>query len=421
MKEEKAKGAGRMRVAATGLLLAMGAMFLAAKHWEANSGGAFPGYLRAFAEAAMIGGLADWFAVVALFRHPLGIPIWHTAVIPRNKDRIGASLGNFVVTEFLSKEVLEKRVEGLDLVAALSGWMRQNASGVAGMACDLIPRVLAGLDDESVKAFLRRFASDRLKSVELAPLGGSVLSLLTSGQKHEKLLGETLILAENLVIENREFLRQKVREEVPVPERLPIIGEVAMLKGLKESIADYVAQKVVDKVIGTLREAGTNPESRIRHVFREKLENLVEALKTSPEMRQKGEELKLEIMGNPDLQKYLGDVWDQIKQLVLTDLASPQSKIRRTMVLGIEDLSRRLEVEKELAAKLNVWMKGAVIEFVEKHKGGARTLIAETVRRWDTREMSAKLESEIGSDLQFIRLNGTLVGGIVGVVLHALS
>lgn len=362
----------------------------------------------------MVGALADWFAVVALFRHPLGLPIPHTAIIPRNKDQIAQTLATFVVENFLSREVVGRRLENLDLMGATARWLTANKQAVADKAALFLPRVLDALSDEDVRRFVHAQLVAAFKSIQLAPLAGNLLSVLTAENRHQELLNEALALARDLVDENREFLRSQVREEVPLPD-WPGIGK------LKDGIADWVANKVVAKAHATLTATAQDPNHRLRQQFEVKLKRFIEELKTSPAYHAKGEELKARLLEHAALREYVGEVWTGLKERIKTDLARPDSEIRGQLAGVIERMAQALQNDAELRAKLNNWLKDGLLEFLEQHRPELQHLIEDTVRRWDAQEISAKLELEVGRDLQFIRLNGTIVGGLVGLGLYFVS
>ena len=310
MNTTKAAGLRNMQLLATGLLILMAVVFVVAKVMEARHPGV--GYVRAFAEAAMIGALADWFAVVALFRHPLGLPIPHTAIISRNKERIGNTLAAFVVENFLSREVVGRRLANLDFMTSAAGWLGANKRTISWKVVQFIPRVLDALDDEDVKRFVHAQLVAAFKSIQLAPLAGNLLTILTADNKHQELLNEALGIAGTMVDENRDLLRQKVREEVPLLD-WPGISKI------RDLLADYVANKVVAKVHATLSEAANDPSHRLRQQFEVKLQRFIEELKTSPTFHAKGEELKEKLLQHAALAEYVGEVWTALKQRINTD------------------------------------------------------------------------------------------------------
>jgi uncharacterized membrane-anchored protein YjiN (DUF445 family) len=404
-------GLQRMRRIATGALILMAIIFMVAKVLESRS--VFYGYLSAFAEAAMVGALADWFAVVALFRHPMGIPLWHTAVLPRNKDRIGTLLANFVVEHFLTPEVLTARLSTMDLAGAAGQWLTGNAQAVAERVPALFPRLLQAVDDADIQRLIHDQLTARLKSIEVAPLAGNLLSVLTSGDKHEAVLTAALDAAEGLVHENQAFLRRKIRDRVPLPE-WPVVSKI------KDAIAEFIADRVIDEIHTTLRDVRIDGKHEMRELFRAKLDGLILSLRTSPEYRVEGEKVKTELLQHPALQQYMDEVWHEIKQRILDDLAAPHSAIKARVEQISIGFGETLLEDDALRAKLNAWLQSGVVNFVTAHRQQAREMIEQRVRKWGEQEMSEILERAVGRDLQFIRLNGTFVGGLVGLALHAV-
>ena len=406
-----------MRRLASGLLALMAAAFAAASclepRWPALS------WLRAFAEAAMVGALADWFAVVALFRHPFGLPIPHTAILRRKKDEVGGALADFVVTNFLTREVIAARLSGLDLAKAVTDWLGRNGAAVAEKGCAFIPRVLDALDDEDVARLIQTQLREHVGSLRAAPALGSLLSVLTADKNHELLIQGMLPVLGRLVEENREQLVSGIESELPIPDR---IGTIPIpTSGLKTQVAKYIADKAVDKVQRVLADAAEDPDHRLRVEFTKRLEAFIADLKTSPEFEAKGEELKAELLANPLAGEYTRQVWAKLKRFMQDDAAKPDSEIRRSLTDLVASLAAGIDKDEALRAKLNAGLRSGVTEFVASHAPEAGRVIRDTIAGWDGAEMAGKLEAEVGTDLQFIRINGTLIGGLVGLLLHALG
>jgi len=397
---------------ATGALILMAAVFVVAKTLEARS--IVWGYVAAFAEAAMVGALADWFAVVALFRHPLGLPIPHTAILPTNKERIGRTLGTFLVTNFLTREAISHRLDGVDLTAQAATWIRANAGELAERVIGCAPVLVKAINDEDVQRFLHGTVLVRLRAIEVAPLAGKALTLLTAGEKFDDLLGDVLAFAETVIRENHAFIRQQIRDRLPLPE----------LRGIslaKDVLAEAIAHKVVEAAGKTLREARHNPHHPLRMALREKAKTLAVTLQTSPEYRARGEAIKAELLQHSAIGEYVAEVWNDLKQRLQSDLASPTSQTRDRVEQLLAGLGVLLLEDHALRAKLNAWLRAGILDWVEAHGAEAGQFIQERVGRWDAELMSQKLEEAVGRDLQYIRLNGTLVGGAVGLLLHVLS
>jgi uncharacterized membrane-anchored protein YjiN (DUF445 family) len=402
--------------AATLLLLLVAAIYAAARSFEH----AHPwlAWVRAFAEAAMVGALADWFAVVALFRHPMGIPIPHTAILRRKQPEIGRTLAGFVVGNFLGRDVVAGRLDRIDLAAAAARWLGANAEGLSDRACALIPWALSAADDEDIARLLHAQVVARLRDFPAAPLLGRLLGIVASGDKFEPVIHELLRIATDATRENREAIAAGIRREIPVPDQvlgIPLLGPV------KDHLAGWVARRVVDRAETLLSAAAGDPGHPLRREFRLRLARFVADLADWPEYLARGEELKAELLANEAVAGFARAAWDEIKRGVVADLARPDSGLRRRVASWLGGFAAALERDASVRAKLNAALRGAIPEFIEAHRDEVRKLIEETVRAWDPGEMTAKLEDAVGRDLQFIRINGTLIGGCVGLALHALG
>jgi len=401
-----------MQALATGLLGLMAAVFIIAHLAEATHPGW--GYVRAFAEAAMVGALADWFAVVALFRHPLGLPIPHTAIIPNNKERIADSLGRFISEHFLHSEALRPKLAQLDFAGLAGTWLTKNSASVAERLAGLIPKLLTMLDDASVRRFLRQQLVTQLERVEFAPLAGRLLETLTEGDRHKELFCAGLRLVDEWMQENHEWLRQEVRDEVPLPD-WPMIGAV------RTKLGNYVADKFVRRVGQLVHDVGTQPTHPFHAKFRAQLDAKIADLKFSPEYLAKGEAIKRGLLEHTALRNYAGELWAALSAWVQADVAKPDSQIRTHLESLIRGLGEALQNDAELRDKLNEQLRGGLLALAEANREFVADFIRETVAKWDAEDLCRNLEAEVGRDLQFIRINGTVVGGLVGLLLHLLT
>lgn len=398
----------RMRTFATGLLVTMAVVFVLARTLETQHTGW--GYLRAFAEAAMVGALADWFAVVALFRHPLGLPIPHTAIIPNNKDRIGESLGRFITDNFLTPSVLQTKLEQLDLSGLVAGWLTQNSGSIAGQLTSYVPRLLKTLDDAAVRRFLHQQLVGQLETIEVAPLAGKLLGALTEEDRHKPLLVATAKFLDGWVRDNQDVLRAKVKQNLP-----------GFLQLFGDPVAGWFMEKLIGESTALLHELAQNPRHPFYDKFQAALEQQIQALKASPEYRRKGEEFKARLLGHPALNSYVSEVWTTLERWVLADLAKPNSEIKTHLQELLNGVGRTLQQDADLRARLNAALKTGLLTLVEQHRHQAARFIQERVAKWDAEEICSNLEAEVGRDLQFIRINGTIVGGLVGLLLHLAS
>ncbi len=396
----------RMRALATGLLLLMFALFLLAHRFEHLHPAV--SFLRAFAEAGMVGAVADWFAVTALFRHPLRLPIPHTAIIPRNKDRIGGSIGRFVAENFLNEQVVVPKLRGVDPAGHLACWLADpdNARFAARRVARGLPLVINAMNDEPVRRLLKETAARRLQAVEAGPLLGRVLAVLVAGGQHMVLFDRMLDAAARFLYANDQVIREKIADNS------------------KWWVPDFVDRKLADKIVagveGTLSEM-RDPEHPWRGEFNRAVGEALHNLVFSPETRARAEAIKQDMLGHPAVQAYLEGLWTESKALLLHDLADRQGgRIEEGLAQALQGLGERMIADASLRATVNGWMEKAVLRvFIpNRHRIGA--FMEGVVKSWDTDTLVAKLELQVGKDLQYIRINGTLVGGMVGVLLHAL-
>lgn len=400
----------RMKRVATLMLVGVAVLFVVTRFYEAR----FPwlGYIRAFAEAAMIGGVADWFAVTALFRHPLGIPIPHTAIVPARKDRIGTALGNFVQRNFLTRDVVASKLQGMKLGERAASWLAQpeHSRTLAQHVARGLVGATAVLKDEDVQAVVDRGIVSRLRTLQVAPLIARVFELLTAGGRHQTLLDDALRLAARFLEENEEMIRERVKAESPwwVP-------------GAVES---RLGDKIVSGVEKTLVAVAADPDHPLRVRYDEAVDRFVISLRSNPEVITKAEQLKLELLNHPSVGEFSRSVWTDVKERLTgyaeklaNDAESEPDQIERWLT----GLGHKVLDDPELAAKVNGWVVEIVTYAVEQAREEVAKLIASTVAAWDANATSRKIELQIGRDLQFIRINGTIVGGLVGVLLYIVS
>jgi uncharacterized membrane-anchored protein YjiN (DUF445 family) len=396
-----------MKALASAMFVAATATFVVAT--LNDDGATWIGYVRAASEAAMVGAIADWFAVTALFRHPLGIPIPHTAIIPNRKDQIGRSLGEFVQGEFLTPALLNERLAAAKVSERLGHWLTESPN--ARRAGDLLGDALRGglevLDDADVQSALEHLVDRRVRSTPVAPLLGRALDITIDGGHHQRLLDTVFVAIRNFLDDNRSSLRTKLDGESPwwVPE----------------PIDDRIFAKIFNGVHSFLGDVTDDPGHDVRAALDLRMRAFAERLKTDPELLAKGEELKDEVLAHPEIRAWIGTLWGEIERSLVTASADPNSELRRRLDASLQRFGRRLVNEPELQRKVDGWIERAVTHLADHYRGEVATLIASTVERWDGAATSDKLELQVGRDLQFIRINGTLVGGLAGLMIHAAS
>jgi uncharacterized membrane-anchored protein YjiN (DUF445 family) len=397
-----------MKAFATGLLLAVAVVYLIARANE-DSGPAWVGYVRATAEAAMVGALADWFAVTALFRHPLGLPIPHTAIIPHRKDQIGRSLGEFVQGNFLTPDLLTERVAAVHVGQRLGRWLAvpANAERAASAVGDAMRGVVEVLDDRDVQDALGGMVERRLRQVEVAPLLARAIDVSVEGGHHQRLLDAVLRGLSTFLDDNRSMLRDRLKKESPwwVPE----------------PIDDRIFNKIFDGVQHFLGDLSESPDHEVRQQIEQRILDLAARLRTDPAIIAKAEELKHEVLSRPEVQAWFGSLWGSVKKSVLDAADDPGSDLRVRLTGGLRSAGQRLATDVELQAKVDGWVERTLVYVVEHYQGEVADLIATTVERWDSADTARRIELQVGRDLQFIRINGTIVGGLAGLLIYTFT
>jgi uncharacterized membrane-anchored protein YjiN (DUF445 family) len=401
---ERARDLRRMKLVALSFFLAAAVVFAVTRAW--HDGPPWVGYVRATAEAAMVGALADWFAVTALFRHPLGIPIPHTAIIPRRKDEIGRSLGEFVQGNFLTRDVIGERLAGVGVGRRLGAWLADagNAERAATAAADALGGAAEVLDDRDVAEAVGGAIERRLKATEVAPLLSKAIDVAVEGGHHQRMLDSVMRGVSGFLDDNRETLRVRLDEESPwwVPE----------------AIDDRVFAKIFGGVQRFLADVSSNPAHEVRGSIDARVRALAAKLRNDPELIAKCEQLKSEVIGHPEVQAWLHSLWGELKRSLVTAAGDPDSELRRRLAGALANLGRRLAGDVELQAKVDSWVERLVTYLVEHYQHEVADLISSTVERWDAVDTSRRIELQVGRDLQFIRINGTVVGGLAGLLIY---
>jgi uncharacterized membrane-anchored protein YjiN (DUF445 family) len=404
--EERQRNLQRMKRRATGLLVLMGIIFVVTSILEHQH--SWVGYIRATAEASLVGGIADWFAITALFRHPLNIPIPHTAIIPSRKDRIGRSLGNFVQNNFLSPEVLTAKLRAAQISRRAAEWLSQpeHARTATGHLASILRSAGSVIRDEDVHGLIDRSVVEPLRQIPIAPVLAKGLALLTVDDRHQQLFDRVIHGLTRLVAENEALIRERIREESPwwVPEM----------------VDDRIHQKVLGGIERTLFEVGADPEHPLRHQFDELLADWMVQLQQSPEVIARAEAIKHQVLDPETSGRIAASLWQELKEVLgrqtVSDDNAPGAVARGLTALGTAALE-----DEALLEKIDGWVIGAVLRVVEQHRGEVGQLIAQTVSSWDPQETSRRIELLVGRDLQFIRINGTLVGGLVGLLIYTVT
>jgi len=397
-----------MRALATAMLAGMAAIFIAATRltdlhpaW---------GFVRAFAEAGLVGGIADWFAVTALFRHPLGLPIPHTAIIPRNKDRIGDTLANFLKDNFLTPSVVARRMKNLDVAGAVGRFLGQppGEGRLRAGGSRLLADILEALDQEKLGGMVKGALAQRMRGIDVAPLLGKTLEAAMTAERHVPMVDGIVTWAGRTLDANEDLIRDMVHQRA---------GWILRMAGLDEKLADAI----VDGLRKLTIDMAVDPDHPLRAKAEEGLARLAAGLQDDPELRGKVEAWKNEMIDNPAVTDWLGGVWENSRAGLLKGARDPDAALAGKFGEALRQLGETLQTEPRLKQAINQFARRAAVGAVASYGDGIVTLVSETVRGWDARTISDRLEGAVGRDLQYIRINGTLVGGLVGLVLHAIE
>ncbi len=400
----------RMRTVATALLVAMAAVLIGAS-WLAPQVprfGPWLGALRAFAEAALIGGLADWFAVTALFRRPLGLPIPHTAIVPSRKDDIGRALARFIRDHFLVRDAIERRLDRTDLAGRLGAWLAQekNAARVTQDLGAALAWLLRAGDGNELRAALGGSLRGAFDSVPVSAGLAALLEVLLSGAHAQTLIDKLVELGRGQLESQRVLIRVRIHERSPwwMPK--------------------FVDQQIFDQLVGELERIldsiASDPNHPARAEIGAALKSLQDALAHDPELAERSRSLQRDVIDHPAVRAYAHDLWETLDADLHAALSDAESPLRVGVRREIRGIGTALATDAAVAEKLNGWLKQLLLYLVENYRDPLSEIVSETIEQWDPKATSRRIELAIGTDLQYIRLNGTVVGGLVGLLLYVV-
>jgi uncharacterized membrane-anchored protein YjiN (DUF445 family) len=398
----------RMKSLATALLAAAAVVYLLASRAE-DGGPAWVGYVRAAAEASMVGALADWFAVTALFRRPLGLPIPHTAIIPTRKDQLGAGLGDFVGTHFLSEQVVRDRLKSVGVAARVGGWLTDpdHARRVTDEAATALRGAIEVLRDDDVRAVLEQALLPRLLEAPVGPPLGRLLTRVVEDRAHEGVLQLAIDQVNRWLAQNEDVVVDAVARQAPAWS--------------PRFVDEAVALRVYREVVRVAGEVQRDPEHPLRRSVDRFLAETGRDLQDDLETIHRAEQLKAGLLAHPAVRAAAGDLAGSVRAALLDVVANPDGELRRRAAAGVASFGGRLSSDDRLRAKVDGWLEDAAAYLVTTYRDELTATITETVNRWDGEETARKVELAVGRDLQFIRINGTLVGGLAGIGIHALT
>ncbi|MBZ9975069.1 DUF445 domain-containing protein [Mesorhizobium sp. B2-7-3] len=400
----------RTKFVATAALALCVVVFALAKSFQSS----YPwlGFVAAFAEAATIGGLADWYAVVALFKRPLGLPIPHTAIIPENQDRIADNLGRFIEANFLAPEPVREKLAEVDFSALVADWLAdaERAAGLSRFVVRLVPQTLAAVEQSGLRGFVTSRMLEQIEKVPLAPLAAELLSALTDDRRHQKLFDEFIKVIGRFLNDEQALatMRDKIREELP------------SLFNLFRADA-YLLKKIVASAGSLLDEVRADPDHPMRAEFDRFAQSFVERLRTSKQYARRAEKMKRDFLARPEIRALAGDMWESLSLFIEQDAKAPNSLIREHLANMFVEVGRHLAGDAQIRADMNQGFVVALASFVESQKSGVSKFIADQVKRWDLAQLTRLIEMNIGRDLQYIRFNGMIIGGLAGIVLYTIE
>jgi uncharacterized membrane-anchored protein YjiN (DUF445 family) len=403
----RVRGLRRMKGIAGGLLVLAAAVYAVCR-WVGDGHGPW-GYLQAAAEASMVGGLADWFAVTALFRHPLRLPIPHTAIIPRKKDQIGESLADFVSEHFFTPEIIGERVAQARVPQRVGEWLAEpdHARRVAAEISVGIGGMAELLREDELRNAVASFADKRLRETPVAPLLARLIDAVCDSGQHQRAMTSLLGGIMKFLDQNKGVLRERLAQESP--------------DWVPEWVDDRVFAKGYSLVQDFLADVMTTDDHALRRGFDTQLRAFAERLRTDPEQAARIEEAKLELLEHPSVRAYLGNLWTTVKELLLAGATDPDSDLRRSVERLTARLGQALRDDPVVVAKVDEALQRLTTHVVANYGDDLTEVISTTVERWDTEETSRRLELQVGRDLQFIRLNGTVVGALAGLAIYTIS
>ncbi|WP_374727476.1 DUF445 domain-containing protein [Haloactinomyces albus] len=398
-----------MKSVATGLLLLATAIYVLARWQESTGAPEWVGYVSAAAEAGMIGALADWFAVTALFRHPLGLPIPHTAIIPTRKNVLGHSLGDFVGTNFLSEEVVRDKLHRAEITRRAGSWIAnpEHAERVTSELATAVRGAVQVLRDEDVQEVLEQTLVRKVLDQPWGPPLGRILGQVFADGSHHNLVDLVCDRAYDWVRDNHETVLRVVSQRAP--------------SWSPRFFDSMVADKIYAEVLSFAWAVKTDPDHQMRAAVDRFLVEFADDLQHDPKTMAKAEQIKQQVLEHPEVRNLVSSAWETAKAMLLDAAEDPSSELRIRVRDGLRSLGRRLVDEAPLRAKVDGWLEGAAVYVVSHYRSEITALITDTVERWDAEETSHKIESHVGRDLQFIRINGTVVGALAGLVIHTVT
>lgn len=405
----KARQLRNHKLLATGLFIAMVLLYAVMTWLGKNHHDTWIGYVRAFAEAAMVGALADWFAVTALFHHPLGIPIPHTNLIENSKQSIGDNLGDFVVSNFLTPGNIRPYIERLSVSAIVAQWLEKekNRQLLVSEVSFLLKDILLKMDDQTVVKFIANKGAGLINDVKLHTVVANALTYVLDKKEHEKLITILAGKIKDYIGQNDEIVREKVKAESYF------------------FVPNFVENKLAEKIASGLRkyfeDIEADPEHKVRQEIVAQLYRFTDDLRTQEKWAQELARMKNGLLSAENIERYSRDIWQSLRHTLIDELSDNASVLSVYFHKSVNELAHNLKNDPVLQKRIDSWIHFNAYRYIMRNREQVSRLISTTVGNWQGKELSQKLELEVGKDLQFIRINGTVVGGIVGALIHFLT
>ena len=407
--ELKKKQLRNHKLLATGLFLLMAVIFITTTILEKRNPALWIGYIRAFSEAAMVGALADWFAVTALFHHPLGLKIPHTNLIEKSKEKIGDNLGSFVVSNFLSPQNIRPYIQKLKISNFLGDWLQKekNSEALVNNLSEIILDIVNKLEDESVVKFIGNKAKEMSDDLKINQILGNGIEYILQKNDHQKLITNLSSQIKNYVLENYEMVRERVKKE--------------SYKLIPSFVDEKIAEKITSGLSSYFEEVENDQNHSLRNEITQKILDFSKDLKINPKYEADFNALKEDFLKPEKVQQYAQDIWNSLKKTLIDELNAEQSSLKNYVRKNLAEFSENLRTDEKLQHKIDHWIRVTAYKYILRNTNKFGELISETVGNWQGKELSQKLELEVGKDLQFIRINGTLVGGLVGLIIYTIA
>ena len=407
--ELKKKQLRNHKLLATGLFLLMAVIFITTTILEKRNPALWIGYIRAFSEAAMVGALADWFAVTALFHHPLGLKIPHTNLIEKSKEKIGDNLGSFVVSNFLSPQNIRPYIQKLKISNFLGDWLQKekNSEALVNNLSEIILDIVNKLEDELVVKFIGNKAKEMSDDLKINQILGNGIEYILQKNDHQKIITNLSSQIKNYVLENYEMVRERVKKE--------------SYKLIPSFVDEKIAEKITSGLSSYFEEVENDQNHSLRNEITQKILDFSKDLKENPKYEADFNALKEDFLKPEKVQQYAQDIWNSLKKTLIDELNAEQSSLKNYARKNLAEFSENLRTDEKLQYKIDHWIRVTAYKYILRNTNKFGELISETVGNWQGKELSQKLELEVGKDLQFIRINGTLVGGLVGLIIYTIA